>query len=296
MGSWNATCMITNLPITYLDDVVGFLLFDQTVDGKEWGDVFSLPLYGKYDTYGCLDYAYDGTSAIEDLTLEFIRARFARNDAHKSDRPPDLGKMKIEDVLKAAERYRVNGKGVILKSESYGSPEMYIGRALVLRWVFDAMVEGVETHFDRRLSGRSKTWRERCVADVRELFELAEEHRNPKKLPEDPAEREEEAIERMKRKHLKGKILRNAVCASSTCFPRELPEYLAWRKEPDITGEIEAEFLKLIKFCVEMDAMRKEWTGVSIQAGSQARCFDMHAKIARGTLAHIERTVAEDEY
>lgn len=63
MGCWNETCAISQLPITYLQDVVCILLQKNAdkvcCDSSCYIDTYFRPypiiLYGKYDDYGCME-------------------------------------------------------------------------------------------------------------------------------------------------------------------------------------------------------------------------------------------------
>jgi len=59
MGCWNETCGLTNLPIRYNDEVVGFLLLENSYPEIDYHcnglyTLMSLPFTGKYNNYGCL--------------------------------------------------------------------------------------------------------------------------------------------------------------------------------------------------------------------------------------------------
>ena len=60
MGCWNETCMLTHLPILGGEDTVCVLIAQQpgsrdTIHSDAIYAPISLPLFGKYDGYGCLE-------------------------------------------------------------------------------------------------------------------------------------------------------------------------------------------------------------------------------------------------
>ena len=77
MGSWNGTCMISNLHITAGTDVAVFILAKNHRNksfcyGNAMYEVLPLPFYGKYDDYGSVD---DCTGFGLNLVVETIRER-----------------------------------------------------------------------------------------------------------------------------------------------------------------------------------------------------------------------------
>jgi len=69
MGSWNATCMISKLPILYGEECVAFLIaktIGKPTSGSPTGKwrPISPPIFGKYADYGCLDSVKNGDPLI----------------------------------------------------------------------------------------------------------------------------------------------------------------------------------------------------------------------------------------
>ena len=63
MGSWNATCAVSNLHITAGQDVVVFMLLKNNREktfcyGNALYDVCPVAFYGKYNDYGAVEHCH----------------------------------------------------------------------------------------------------------------------------------------------------------------------------------------------------------------------------------------------
>ncbi len=119
MGCWNATCMVSRLPITCGTEVVGFILeprnrepqFNGPIYPTDEYSVLPLPVYGCYNDYGAMENISDtqSTKIITEL----------------------IGKGDIKSCIKHAER-----------DEETNSPSKY-RLAMIRRDVFDYMTSNL---------------------------------------------------------------------------------------------------------------------------------------------------------
>ena len=80
MGSWNETCGLSNLPITYKTPCLLFLLVKREEDRNAGGFPYpsgswrpiSLPLHGTYDDYGTLKL----DASVNEVFMPYIKERF----------------------------------------------------------------------------------------------------------------------------------------------------------------------------------------------------------------------------
>jgi len=80
MGSWNETCMLSNLPITPGDKVVWLLIAESPYESREgcyhndFYHIRSVPIYGSYGDYGRIEISND-----QELSIEVIRDQFVKD-------------------------------------------------------------------------------------------------------------------------------------------------------------------------------------------------------------------------
>lgn len=112
MGSWNGTCAISNLHITYNTDVVVFILLENK-EKKSFNSVNAIyspcliPFYARYDDYGSVE-DYHGFGL--DLVVNEIKSRlyeFGQGPNPYHDIPVKKQDFDIELLLEAAQRNRL---------------------------------------------------------------------------------------------------------------------------------------------------------------------------------------------
>src|SRR4051812_34258342 len=104
MGCFNATCMVSNLPIAYGDQIVMLVLSRNKWAGhpkldllhvtEEWG-IVGFPFFGKYDDYGGIE-EVEETDSVKH-TIDYLIANFdcAVDDHDDRKSVPDFDKATI---------------------------------------------------------------------------------------------------------------------------------------------------------------------------------------------------------
>lgn len=149
MGSWNATCMVTRLPIEYGDPVRGFLVTLSKEGANTYPSVpVSLPLIGTYDDYGAL--TYTGPKEVQECTEAFVAQKLSQVWTWESEftgkKSPvaDPKPLDLERILHLAERASCRdeeGFSLLLKE---GEEAIRIGLVLVHEFVFNIAQEEIK--------------------------------------------------------------------------------------------------------------------------------------------------------
>lgn len=148
MGSWSETCAISNLPITYQDEVVYLLITEKGADrgnGVYYNDYFmfrSVPLFSTYEDCGAVK---EGSDEHEDSVLETMRVQFANDLIEKElgenqchDHEVKLKDFNLENLGNWLHGGRVSVKGF--------RGDDTVRKIMILRSVWDVMVN---TRIDR---------------------------------------------------------------------------------------------------------------------------------------------------
>lgn len=142
MGSWDATCMVTNLPIRSGDLVVAFLLQEHGISVRmsnlreNWAPA-SLPIYGRYTDQGEIE--TDISPEVESFTREVCASWESRSSHYLGWDEPES----VQEYLKFAERYPDHEHDASLSIPVEGVT--HAGMCLILRGAYDILVQQAET-------------------------------------------------------------------------------------------------------------------------------------------------------
>jgi hypothetical protein len=132
MGSWNETCGLSNLPITYKTPCLLFLLVKREEDRNAGGFPYpsgswrpiSLPLHGTYDDYGILEL----DASANEVFMPYIKERFLDAGMVNGD---------CAQFLRDVERGKVRSPHRL----SHVLPDRPIGQMLVRKDVWDYLLK-----------------------------------------------------------------------------------------------------------------------------------------------------------
>ena len=138
MGSWNATCGITNFPICWNSEIVAFIMLENVTRGNDHGTdrvhatddyiPVCLPFYGKYDDYGRIAVDWDLPS--NNFNMKMILPHIIDN--FDFDNLADGYKeiwLKLEDAF--------HGGDIVFESSRYGPARL--SRMFVHKWVYNLL-------------------------------------------------------------------------------------------------------------------------------------------------------------
>jgi hypothetical protein len=182
MGSWDGTCMVSQLPISYEDKIKVFLLQQVSSLAENGGGytscspiyrAMSLPLTGIYDTYGCVEEVEDDINSqvlihclpgIVNGVQITERAKEYWSGTKKKEDPTDWDK--LMQFLLFVERDGVTKK-------NYQGEKVGVGLVMIREEIYNFCVDHGRKSFDDVESGAWNNVPEKASELKKTLLEMA---------------------------------------------------------------------------------------------------------------------------
>jgi hypothetical protein len=318
MGSWNATCGVSQLPIQAGDTVKAFLLIQHewnhelrgsgTVYNTEYFRPWFFPVTASYNSYGSIE------NIKNDWNSQYMLKSFQRwlkdgkikilDNEECEINSPEIDEFKtLDDVFDCVERgaVLVNFKKSELnkeKTEWISSPgTLKVGLFMVLNSVFEDLVTEAEKYFNSKNilgSYYKKDWneiREKAIDASKKIRETT----NLQNSNTDPIQNFDniDGIELVKTFHIE-----QFLCDMMQEH-KVFKHYISVIKDPsvDLFNFFE-KHEEIHLFCISMMHLRKMFIP---QTGSQSEGYNFYKKLAKSMLSHIkivdeERKASDRQY
>ena len=275
MGSWYATCGVSNLPILDNDETVLFILEGrhQNVllgsDGFCYADTFFepiLPLFAKYYDYGDFETIHDKN---KDVVCEYVRNRFKHKTYICKKENVDLENIEIEEFVKLVK------EGYIYK-KIYFDEYAPVGYMLVHKDIYEKLMNSIDKN----------DWEMEIVDNSYNLM-MRDAKEHEKNLRECFIESPQEIIDE--------KLAISLNFSVDFSFAKNLKDIIIKIYMKELGKEVEEEILNLAYFKQIFTKLRKVWMPQS-GCGSQASYDEMYLVLAEAMIEKYKKYEEECEY
>lgn len=289
MGTWNATCHLSHLPILPGDRCVGFLL-----RVSEFGThhLNSLPLLGTYDAGGAI--YYDGDEEIERFTVDFVKTYFSHHETWEAEFRPSAtltaDQLDITTIINEAERAVCRGDQKIWLNSWTGREEdrkYHHEWILMHEFAFDIFARNP----DRRQYYDKAEWvgylgEDKRRTEKRDVF-IDKFIRNP---PEFVSHEETDSIESSNLREQMVDLLTQISWdsysyTSSRPFLRHLMKFS--RDNPEARPVLANACKETLNFILSIEEGRRDIIPSRAGAGAQHQFLDLHIRLAKEVTRHV---------
>lgn len=275
MGSWYATCGVSNLPIQDNDEVVLFILEGKQenvllgADGFCYADTFFdpiLPLFAKYYDYGDFSIIHDKN---KDIVCEYIRNKFKNKGYICKKENVELDNLQVEEFVKLVK------EGYIYKNICFDKYAP-VGYMLVHRDIYEKLMNSIDKN----------DWEMQMVDSSYNLM-MRDVKERKKDLTECFIESSQEVIDK--------KLAISLNYAVDFSFTKNLKDIIIKICMKEVGEEVETEILNLAYFKQIFTKLRKVWMPQS-GCGSQASYDEMYVVLAEAMIEKYNKYEEECEY